>query len=282
MDNDPCTTANQPWEGIAANARRLWSHFRGSSVWRLLRRVNFLRSSVYLAMELCRTARDAKCLSREIIDREFRLHDDPFHYRTSPGEVLRFAQQTGLLDSARRGAPFQRALEIGCAEGVFTEVIAERSQSLMVFDISPTALAKTRERRTWGEFVQFQEWDLRSDGVPGTFDLIVAAGVLEYLQKPREFRMVRAKLVGAVSPGGYLLVQSTKVNPVIENAWWGKYLIRGERINRFFREDEALRVVDWLVGEIYVISLFQKVLNPQATRQSSTRPKRREHGAASV
>jgi 2-polyprenyl-3-methyl-5-hydroxy-6-metoxy-1,4-benzoquinol methylase len=239
-------------------AQWIWRVIRSSSIWRMLRRMPFLRSGLYLAVEIWRRFSETKGLSKEMIDREFRLQDDPFQYNTTPSEGIRFVQQAKILDSVQRGNRFQRALEIGCAEGIFTEIMAERSQSLMVLDISPTALAKTRQRKNWGDYVHFQEWDLQHDAVPGTFDLIVAAGVLEYLYGLRKFRKVRAKLVAALCPAGYLLVQSTRANPVVENAWWGKYIIRGERINKFFSQDKKLQVMDWVTTDNYVITLFRR------------------------
>lgn len=247
---------------IRASARAvvqsIWRVFRYSSAWRMLRRVALFRSGVYLAVELWRWRSKAKELSKEAIDCEFRLNEDPFNYMTTPSERVRFDQQAKLLDSIRKGGCFQHALEIGCAEGIFTEMLAERSKSLVVLDISPTALAKTRQRKNWGDCLHFQEWDLKHDSVPGTFDLIVAAGVLEYLQELGKFRKVRAKLIAALHPGGYLLLQSTKTNPVVENAWWAKYIIRGERINKFFCEDKELQAIEWIVAENYVITLFRK------------------------
>jgi len=239
-------------------AQMIWNVFLNSSVWRMLRRIAFLRSGVYLAIELWRWPGKAKEFSKEAIDSAFRLNEDPFQYMTAPSERLRFDQQSELLDFIRNGRCFHRALEIGCAEGIFTERLAERSISLVVLDISPTALAKTRQRKNWGARVHFQEGDLKHGLVSGSFDLIVAAGVLEYIQGLRKFRKVRANLIAALCPGGYLLLQSTKENPVVENAWWAKYIIRGERINKFFCEDNELQAIKWVTGENYVITLFRK------------------------
>src|SRR5665213_875421 len=119
---------------ISASSRgvalTIWTVFRDSQIWRVLRRVAFLRSGVYLAIELWRWSSNAKEFSKEAVDCEFRLKEDPFQYMTSPSERLRFDQQAKLLDSIRNGRRFQRALEIRCAQGIFTEMLAERSKSL--------------------------------------------------------------------------------------------------------------------------------------------------------
>src|ERR1035437_1497303 len=167
---------------------RLWEAFRQSRTWRALCKVTFLRSAVYLCRELRRSFLEPRTTNRDAVDSEFRASVDPFHYDTSPENRARFLRQKELLDSVRAGGRFASALEIGCAEGHFTEVIAECSQSLLVLDLSSTALARTRQRRSWGEGLRFLEWDLKSDTIPGRHDLIVLTGVLEYFQRRSTFR----------------------------------------------------------------------------------------------
>jgi 2-polyprenyl-3-methyl-5-hydroxy-6-metoxy-1,4-benzoquinol methylase len=239
---------------------------RHSWVWQKLRRVGFLRSLLYFGIEIRRQFREAKNLNPNAIDREFRLKLDPFNYAGSPIEHVRFQRQLEMLDSVRGGRVFERVLEIGCAEGMFTEMIADRSESLLAVDISATALLRARHRRDWTSRVRFQQWDLVCNSIPGCFDLIVATGVLEYQLRLKIFKMIRAKLVAALCPGGHLLLQSTKTNQVVENACWGKYFIRGERINRFIAEHKQLKVINKLVTETYAITLFKKTYGAEALR----------------
>jgi predicted TPR repeat methyltransferase len=213
---------------------RLSTAFRQGKLWRSLRDITFLRSAVYLFRELRRSKLEPRTTSKDSVDSDFRASVDPFHYDTSPENQARFRRQKELLDSVRGSGRFRNALEIGCAEGHFTEVIADRSQSLLVLDLSSTALARARKRRNWGESVTFREWDLKSEAIPGRFDLIVLAGVLEYFYRRSTFKKVRASLVGALNPGGYLLLESRlSENPTVADAWWSKYLIRGKWANAF-------------------------------------------------
>ncbi len=173
-------------------------------------------------------------------------------------EKSRFRAQTELLDQARDGCTFEAGLEIGCAEGVFTETLAARCDTLLVLDLSPTALKRTKSRRQWHDRVDFQAFDLRSQTIPGSFDLIVVAGVLEYFNRRRTFFLVREKLAAALSPRGYLLIETTRVNPVVENAWWGRRLIRGKWINTFVSEHPSLEVVASALTGDYSIVLCRK------------------------
>jgi SAM-dependent methyltransferase len=194
-----------------------------------------------------------------VVDRDFTDRNDPWKYETNPMEHARFAQQTELLDEVRKGGLFKSGLEIGCAEGRYTETLAERCESLLVLDLSPTALARAQSRRQWPERVRFAAFDLRSDVVPGTFDLIVVAGVLEYFSRPSTLRRIRENLIAALRPNGYLLVETSRWNPIVENAWWGRRLIRGKWINALVSEHPSLTVVSSVMTDSYSIVLCRKL-----------------------
>ncbi len=232
--------------------------FRHSSLWRSLRRRELLRSGLYLALELRSTVREPQSCRLEVTDSAFKERRDPWCYETSAAERDRFVKQTELLDEARDGRLFDTGLEIGCAEGLYTEVIADRCESLLVLDISPTALARARSRRAWTERVRFGAFDLRSDAIPGTFDLVVITGVLEYFSRPTTFPRIREQLAGALRPGGYLLVETTRSNPVVENSWWGERLIRGKWINIFISHHPSLIVVSSVMTDLYAITLLRR------------------------
>jgi SAM-dependent methyltransferase len=236
-----------------------WSNFRESRAWRALRAVPFLRSTVYLVIELQRSLSEDQTASQQAVNAEFVDRADPFHYDTSVVNHARFARQKSMLDSVRAGKKFASAVEIGCAEGHFTEIVAEISDALLVLDISPVALARTRTRRSWEESVRFQEWDLRRDPIPGKHDLIVVAGVLEYFQRRSTFKRARASLVAGLKPGAYLLLESpVPHNSTVANAWWSKLLIRGKWINAFIAAHADLETVENDVLDIFVITLLRK------------------------
>lgn len=221
----------------------------GRGLRRSLRRIGFLRSTYYLMLALREVATDSAGRSRAEVDREFARRPDPWDFDTNEAHGRkRFQREAEMLDAVRGKARFRQALEVGCAEGAFTEVLQSRCESLLAVDISPIALARARARRPWGEHVRFDRWDLRClqhGALPGTFDLIVAVHVLEYIRRPSVLRAVRSKLVEGLRPGGYLLVGDVSQDSVSETSWWSKYLIRGGKwINAFIAEHPALEVVD--------------------------------------
>jgi SAM-dependent methyltransferase len=170
---------------------------------------------------------------------------DPWSYTTNDLEKVRHCGEAHMLDAVRGQNRFGRALEIGCAEGIFTELLAERCDSLLAADFSEPALARARQRCHWNGRVTFERLDLRNDPLPGVFDLIVAIHVLEYIRNPVTLRKVRERLVKGLRPGGYLLIGSCSIQDLKERAWWSRYMLRGgRRVNDFFAGHRKLSVVD--------------------------------------
>jgi O-antigen/teichoic acid export membrane protein/2-polyprenyl-3-methyl-5-hydroxy-6-metoxy-1,4-benzoquinol methylase len=225
----------------------------GRSVWRALRRslrrVGFLRSTYYLMLALQEAWRDTPASGRAELDSTFAQRRDPWDFETNELRGRkRYVWEAQMLDAVRGKTRFPQALEVGCAEGAFTEVLEGRCESLLAVDISPVALARARERQPWADHVRFDQWDLRSlqnGPLPGSFDLIVVVHALNYIRRPSYLRAVRARLVEGLRPGGYLLVANEAFDTVAQTSWWSKYLIRGGKwINAFIAEHPALEVID--------------------------------------
>ena len=179
------------------------------------------------------------------IERDFSRWD-PWNYTTNSLERLRHQREAEMLDRVRGIKRFGCALEIGCAEGVFTKILAERCDSLLATDFSEDALPRARQRCQGAQHVRFGQIDLRNDPLPGVFDLIVAIHVVEYIKNPLALRRVRDKLVRGLRPGGYLLLGScTGDNEFRERLWWSRYMLRGgQRINEFVAAHPQLTIVD--------------------------------------
>lgn len=185
------------------------------------------------------------------IKRDF-SQSDPWNYTSNYLEILRHQREVEMLDRVRGGKRFDSALEIGCAEGVFTKILADRCDSLLATDFSEDALSRARRRCQGDEHVSFAQIDLRNDLLPGVFDLIVAIHVVEYIKNPLSLRRVRDKLVRGLRTGGYLLLGScTGDNEFREGLWWSRYMLRGGlRINQSFATHPALTVVDAAINPL--------------------------------
>jgi 2-polyprenyl-3-methyl-5-hydroxy-6-metoxy-1,4-benzoquinol methylase len=164
-------------------------------------------------------------------DHIFETTPDPWNSR-SDSERERFAITEAMLEEAHP-ARFGRAFEAGCAEGIFTERLASRSDEVVAADYSAVALERAQARLRSFPNVRFIQWNARRDAPPGSFDLVVAMGVLTALLRPRAVRRACARLVDALIPGGTLLFSDARQTTVFEDAWWGRYVLRGgEQIRR--------------------------------------------------
>ena len=221
--------------GIAAAYRRV----RHS-----LARISFLRSGYYLLRSIAEALHDSSSRGQAELNREFAAREDPWSYATASCQVDRIRREMEMLDAVRHHERFQNALEVGCAEGISTENLALLCKRLLAVDISPVALDRARRRLEGSTHVHFAHWDLRSEQLPETYDLIVTVHALEYVRNPLQIRRIRQKLVNGLRPGGYLLIGTMKVADIFEDSWWGPFLLRsGKTINNFFAAHPALQVI---------------------------------------
>lgn len=106
-------------------------------------------------------------------------------------------------------SPFINGLEVGCAEGVFTDLLAKRCQRLMALDISATAVDRAKQKNIPN--ASFVVTDLFSWTPPPrtSFDIVVFGDVLYYLDKPISrglFKALFPRVRSWLSPGARLML----------------------------------------------------------------------------
>ena len=226
---------------------------------RKLRNVHFLRSTYFFFRSWKERFRWA---SKPVLDswlEEMYEREDPWNYLDCPEESDRFRSALHLLENARGTTAFERGFEVGCAEGVFTSMLAPHCKSLLAVDISKNALRRASERCA-GTHVKFEQWDLATSPAPTDMDLVVIMDVLELFFRPPDIRNARDKLTGAVRSGGYLLLGNSRQNDIFETSWWGKAMLRGgKRIAESFGEHPQLDLVSMEMEGMYVNALFRKL-----------------------
>jgi SAM-dependent methyltransferase len=224
----------------------------------ILKRVPGLQSTVVLASALVDfwRWRDANRVSTRCAE-QFSLQANPYGYEDRD-ELARFDSVVSLLSAT--GCTFDNALEIGCAEGHFTERLAQVCRCVVAIDVSDTALNRACERCA-GLPISFQRADIVRDPLPGVFTLVVAMDVLELIYDPRVLRQLRNDIVDAVAPGGYLLIGNSRQNPVFERALWAKWLVRGgKRISELFADDPRLDHMASASSDLAFNSLFRRTI----------------------
>ena len=131
---------------------------------------------------------------------------DPWRLRSNPFERARY---DAMLTQLTGPVPFARALEVGCADGIFTERLLPHCDKLVVVDVMPSAIERARHRVpsvrvTWAtaSIAEFED----SSG----FDLVVLAEVLYYLRDPMQFRRAVRATIKSLRPGGVLVFCSAR------------------------------------------------------------------------
>lgn len=134
---------------------------------------------------------------------------DPWDLETSALDRRRYERQIELLSDRRYG----RTLEIGCAAGAFTRLLAPACDELLALDISPTAIARAKESVPLPtvdfRVVNVMKFDAENSG---PWDLVVlteTAYYLGWLYPMFEVGWLAHALHGATKPGGRLLLANT-------------------------------------------------------------------------
>jgi 2-polyprenyl-3-methyl-5-hydroxy-6-metoxy-1,4-benzoquinol methylase len=191
-------------------------------------------------------------------DSIFSERQDPWETTTSQSEAERFAVTFSVLDSSLHDR-FGDAVELGCAEGIFTERLAPRCDHIDALDYSEVALARARERLAGHAGITFRRWDMRHDRLRNSYDLVVVMGVLTSLYRPFDVRRVCDMIVGAIRPGGFLLFSDVRQSEVFETAWWGSRLLRGgEQIRRLLKANRKLETLRTAETANHVYALFRR------------------------
>jgi 2-polyprenyl-3-methyl-5-hydroxy-6-metoxy-1,4-benzoquinol methylase len=110
------------------------------------------------------------------LTRTLREKVDPWHFDTSRYEQARFVKTLALA----RSVPHARILELGCAEGHFTQQLLTIADSVTAVDLSAAAIERARLRAPTATFLAMRAEDVPLPEEP--YDLIVCAEMLYYLE----------------------------------------------------------------------------------------------------
>ena len=141
-------------------------------------------------------------LSADLFDVYYLVKKDPWNYRTCELEQRKYRDILSLLPQA----PIESALELGCAEGEFTRMLAPRVGTLTALDSSPTALKRARRSQPGQTPVAFQEMNILHQDPAGQFDLVLASEILYYMGNLEKISEVASRMLTWVKPGGHLML----------------------------------------------------------------------------
>ena len=200
-------------------------------------------------------AMEANVYGRQHFETLFSKQPDPWKY-TIPYEQTKYEFTLSLLPKQK----INKALEIACAEGHFTEQLAPLVDNLIAVDISQVALERAAERGKHFDHIKYQHLDLVEDNFPGQFDLITCSEVLYYVGSLDKLKAVAKKIAEALLPEGYLVM--AHANQVIDEPTqpgfdWG--LSFGAKvIGETFAKTPSLQLVKEIRTPLYRVQLFQR------------------------
>lgn len=187
--------------------------------------------------------------------------EDPWNY-SSPYELKKYAHTLQMLPPETP----KSALEIGCAEGIFTAMLAEKVERLTALDISDVALERCRKRCNKFTHINFLQHDI-SDGPPGgSYELIVCSEILYYLKDQNVLKNFATKITQALRDGGHILM--THSNMVTDDRLHTGFdfnEIGALYIGHVFSEITELEFVRELRTELYRVQLFCKSIPADRT-----------------
>jgi protein-L-isoaspartate O-methyltransferase len=179
------------------------------------------------------------------LDRMYADSPDPWAY---VGDPLSDERRRLTLEALPRSR-YRRLLEVGCAEGWMTELLAERADEVVSFDISAVALERARRRCERFSHVSFLRLDVLEQVPGGPFDAIVCCGILVMLPEWSQVR-VRESLVATLQTGGDLVLEN------LTDRYPGQ--LAGEWVEAGFRQHPQLNLLGHRRVTDYGISVFRR------------------------
>ncbi|WP_411826179.1 PIG-L family deacetylase [Luteolibacter sp. AS25] len=175
--------------------------------------------------------------------------EDPWEFATSEYEAAKYKETLVSLGRENYG----RVLELGCSIGVFTEMLAGRSEALLAVDASGTAVGRARDRCKGLENVVVRAGFLPREWPEGIFDLIVISEVAYYLSRA-DLEILFDRVVESLPAGGEVLM-------VHWTPFVASYPQTGDEVHDYALGRLDLKRVGGRRAETYRIDVFEKAMS---------------------
>ncbi|AHF85158.1 glycosyl transferase [Rhizobium leguminosarum bv. trifolii WSM1689] len=179
---------------------------------------------------------------------------DPWNY-LSVYEQVKYAQTLSLIPPG-----IDKTLELACAEGIFTEKLAQKVGHLTATDISQRAIARAIERCRGHDNVELRVLDFVRQDLPPEQDLIICSEVLYYMKDEEMLAAACRKMAAALKPGGCLITAHAHIRhdePGRTGFDWG-HPFGVATIKQVLIEEARLALEETIDTELYAIHRFRK------------------------
>lgn len=179
--------------------------------------------------------------------------EDPYHVQTSGYEKEKYRRTAAALDFKDR---FESILEVGCGEGLLTEMIAPKSDRVLAVDISDLAIKRAQQRLAGLSNVEARRADILNDDPDEAFELVLLSEVLFYFE-PQQLKGVVDRITRLIKPGGYALLAHARAvaddDSGVELKKFGAKTIHG-----MFMNDPRYEVIHDEKEPMYQITVVRK------------------------
>lgn len=124
----------------------------------------------------------------DFVSRYSARDDDAWDYSNSDGHQCRFE---AILEAIPEQL-YKVGLEVGCAEGQLTQVLAPRVDRLVACDFSKEAIKRAKRRTSNLQNIEFAVHDIRDGPIVDRADLIIFSDVLNYLSQKEITKVIEA------------------------------------------------------------------------------------------
>ncbi len=179
---------------------------------------------------------------------------DPWNY-VSVYEQVKYAQTLSLIPEG-----IEKALELACAEGIFTEKLARKVGRLTATDISQRAIDRAVERCRDHGNVELHVLDFVRQDLPPEQDLVVCSEVLYYMKDEEMLAAACRKMAAALKPNGCLITAHAHIRedePARTGFDWGNPFGVGT-IKQVLAAQADLALEETIETELYAIHRFRK------------------------
>lgn len=160
----------------------------------------------------------------------------------------------------------ESAVELACAEGIFTRALAPRVGTLIATDISRTAIGRAADRCGRLGNISFRQLDVLTGTIPGGQQLITASEFLYYLGGLRQLDLVAGKIRDALVPGGYLVMANHFLlrDDMSRTGFDWDQDYGGKVVHERFNATPGLALETSIVTELYRIDRFRRLREGEA------------------
>jgi len=173
-------------------------------------------------------------------------HDDPRHL------LFTFARYKFV---AKMLEGLNRVLEVGCADGFPTRLVAQTVKSVVAVDFDPALIADAIDRSSERWRIEFRVHDILQAPVQGQFDAAYALDVLEHISEDREDTFVN-NICGCLTDTGVLVIGT----PSLESQIFASQQSKEGHVNCKSAQD-LQRCLSRHFANVFVFSMNDEVIH---------------------